>query len=191
MATRRVLFVTGKLAETALRRTLAGMQAPFESEVAVLKITVAALMTTPWIAKFVAVPPGTDLIVLPGLVEGATAILAERFGVPVEKGPKDLRDIPQYFGQAAEARDYGAWNIEILAEINNAPKRSREDVRLEAEHYRVSGADVIDVGCTPGSISPDSPPPWASCAPTGSASVSIRSIAPRSARRWRRALNWC
>ena len=45
---RRVLFVTGTLAEPALRRVLADMQPPFEAQVAVMKITVAALMTTPW-----------------------------------------------------------------------------------------------------------------------------------------------
>jgi hypothetical protein len=67
---RKVLFVTGKLAEPALRRTLTEMQPPFEWDVAVLKITVAALMTTPWISKFLKVPQDTDLIMLPGLVEG-------------------------------------------------------------------------------------------------------------------------
>ena len=47
----RVLFVTGKLAEPALRRVLAEMAPPFHYDVAVLKITVAALMTTSWIAQ--------------------------------------------------------------------------------------------------------------------------------------------
>ena len=56
----RVLFVTGKLAEPALRRVLAEMRPAFLPEVAVLKITVAALMTTSWIAKFLTVPPGVD-----------------------------------------------------------------------------------------------------------------------------------
>ncbi|HSB54100.1 MAG TPA: DUF6513 domain-containing protein [Gemmatimonadales bacterium] len=147
---RQVLFVTGKLAEPALRRTLAEMNPPFAWDVAVLKITVAALMTTPWIARFLAVPDGTDLILLPGLVEGDLAVLQQRFGVAVERGPKDLRDIPIHFGQARARQDYGAWDIEILAEINNAPKRPRDDVLREAEHYRDSGADLIDVGCTPG-----------------------------------------
>ncbi|MBK6781826.1 MAG: dihydropteroate synthase [Gemmatimonadetes bacterium] len=146
----RVLFVTGKLAEPALRRVLAEMQPPFAVEVAVLGITVAALLTTPWIARYLTVPPGTDLILLPGLTEGDPALLTEQFGVPAERGPKDLRDIPRHFGQAAAARDYGAWDIEILAEINNAPRRSREALLAEARHYQASGADLIDVGCTPG-----------------------------------------
>ena len=146
----RVLFVTGTLAEAALRRTVAAMEPPFAWDVAVLRITVAALMTTPWIAKFLTVPAGTDLVLLPGLVEGDPGLLQQRFGVPVALGPKDLREIPQYFGRAAAASDYGAWDIEILAEVNNAPKRSREDVRREAEHYRASGADLVDIGCTPG-----------------------------------------
>ena len=146
----RVLFVTGRLAEPALRRVLEEMRPPFEAEVAVLKITVAALMTTPWIARFLEVPPGTDLVLLPGLVEGEAGLLSERYGVRVEKGPKDLREIPRYFGQAAAAVDYGPYDIEILAEINNAAKLSREQTRAAADYFQASGADVIDVGCTPG-----------------------------------------
>ena len=46
--------------------------------------------------------------------------------MPVEKGPKDLREIPRHFGRAAAARDYGAWDIEIVAEINNAPRLTRD-----------------------------------------------------------------
>ena len=145
-----MLFVTGRLAEHALRKVLDELETPFAKDVAVLKITVAALMTTPWIAKFLEVPPGTDLVLLPGLVEGETSVLRERFGVAVEKGPKDLREIPRYFGQAAAAADYGGWDIEILAEINNAPKLSREAIRAAADYFRASGADVIDLGCTPG-----------------------------------------
>ena len=64
---RRVLFVTGKLAEPALRRVLREMQPPFEADVAVLKITVAALMITTWIARFLQVPPGVELVLIPGL----------------------------------------------------------------------------------------------------------------------------
>ena len=146
----RVLFVTGRLAEPALRRVLEEMAPPFAHDVAVLKITVAALMTTEWIARFLEVPPGTDLVLLPGLVEGDVAAIAGKFGVRVEKGPKDLREIPVHFGRAAIAPDYGAWDIEIIAEINNAPRLDRATLRGQADYFRDSGADVIDVGCTPG-----------------------------------------
>ncbi|MGH7545097.1 MAG: DUF6513 domain-containing protein, partial [Gemmatimonadota bacterium] len=96
----KVLFVTGKLAERALRRTLDGMAPDFAYEVAVMKITVAALMTPEWIAKFLEPPPDADLILLPGLCRGEVAVLAEATGVKVEKGPDDLRHIPEYFGLA-------------------------------------------------------------------------------------------
>ncbi len=148
---RRVLFVTGTLAEPALRRVLSGMQPPFQSDVAVMKITVAALMTTPWIARHLEeVPPDTDLVLIPGLCEGDPLVVRERVGVAVEKGPKDLREIPRYFGQAAVAQDYGGYAIEILAEINNAPKLTPTQFRAAADYFRASGADLIDVGCTPG-----------------------------------------
>lgn len=145
------MFITGKLAEPSLRRVLTEHELPFTWDVAVMRITVAALMTTDWIARQQIAPaPGTDLIMIPGLCEGDAATLGERLGVPVEKGPKDLREIPQHFGRAARAVDYGTWQIEILAEINNAPRMERPALRALAEYYGRSGADVIDIGCTPG-----------------------------------------
>src|SRR5439155_11507734 len=54
----RILFVTGKLAEPALRRVLGELapRAGFEPEVAVLNISVAALMTANWVARHLDVP---------------------------------------------------------------------------------------------------------------------------------------
>jgi dihydropteroate synthase-like protein len=146
----RVLFVTGKLAEPALRRVLSEAQLPFDAEVAVMRITVAALMTTEWLARFLEVPAGIDLVMIPGLCEGDVAAVRDKTGVQVQKGPKDLREIPQHFGRAEAARDYGAWDIEILAEINNAPRLTHQQIHVAAEYFRSSGADVIDIGCTPG-----------------------------------------
>src|SRR2546430_10185571 len=121
----------------------------FAWEVAVMKITVAALMTTPWIARFLEVPAGTDLVLIPGLCEGDPTVIAQRVGVPVEKGPKDLRQIPEYFGRAALASDYGGYDIEIVAEVNNAPRLAREDSRPKAAYFRASSSDVSVHACSP------------------------------------------
>lgn len=155
---RRVLFVTGRLAEPALRRLLGDTALPFAYDVVVMRITVAALMTTAWIASHLEdrdLPDGTDLVLIPGLCEGEPQIVSEKLGVRVAKGPKDLREIPEYFGRAAAARNYGAWDIEILAEINNASRLTRAALRTAADYFRRSGADIIDIGCTPGLAFPD------------------------------------
>jgi dihydropteroate synthase-like protein len=151
-----VLFVTGRLAEPALRATLAQMDPPFAYTIAVLKITVAALMTTTWIARFLEVPSGVDLVMIPGLCEGDLTVLVEQVSgaagpnARVVRGPKDLREIPEYFGRAPLAAAYGAWDIEIVAEINNAPRLTSDEIADAAMYFRASGADIIDVGCTPG-----------------------------------------
>lgn len=177
----RVLFVTGKLAEPALRRVLADSGLPIDADVAVMRITVAALMTTEWISRFLEVPAGVDLIMIPGLCEGDPGVIAQKAGIRVEKGPKDVREIPQYFGRAAAARDYGAWDIEILAEINNAPRLTRQEIRTAADYFRESGADIIDIGCTPGLEFPNLAPVVRELVAAGMR-VSIDTFDPREIR---------
>jgi dihydropteroate synthase-like protein len=144
----KTLFVTGKLAEPALRATLGRMAPDFPYEVAVLRITVAALMTTAWIAKHLTDVAGADRIVIPGLCEGDVREIEDHWPVKAEKGPADLRDLPEHFGQKALREEYGAHDIRIFAEINNVPYLPREEVVRFAEYYRASGADVIDLGCS-------------------------------------------
>src|SRR5262249_50329404 len=61
------------------------------------------------------------------------------------------RDLPEYFGQGvARPPDYGAYDIEILAEINHAPRLGLADLLEAARNAARSGADVIDLGCDPG-----------------------------------------
>ena len=126
------------------------MRAEFDHEVAVLGISVAALMTTDWVARFLEVPPGVDLILLPGHAQGDLDLLERRFGVRAEKGPKDLRQIPQHFGMAAARADYGAYDVQILAEINNAPSLTTDEILRRARAFAGDGAEIIDVGCTKG-----------------------------------------
>ena len=96
----RYLFVTGKLAAPALRATLQRAELPFVYDVAVMRITVAALMTTSWIARRLEVPPDVTRIMVPGACQGDIDELSERFDVPAEKGPADLKRLPAHFGQA-------------------------------------------------------------------------------------------
>jgi dihydropteroate synthase-like protein len=142
----RFLFVTGRLAAPALRDTLRRTELPFGYEVAVMKITVAALMTTTWIARFLEVPEAVTRIMIPGLCEGETDVMAERFGIPVEKGPADLKQLPSWFGQADARASYGPRDVRVFAEINHVPRLSRERILELAGYYRDAGADVIDLG---------------------------------------------
>jgi dihydropteroate synthase len=147
-----LLFVTGKLAETALRRTLADLapRAGFDYDVAVLPITVAALAATAWIARHLSIPTRFDRVVLPGLCAGDLAPVQALTAASVERGPRDLRDLPDFFRAAKAPADYGAYDIAILAEINHAPQLLREELLAQARILRDAGADLIDVGCDPG-----------------------------------------
>src|SRR5262249_16749789 len=137
-----LLFVTGKLAEPALRHTLADLapRASFEFSVAVLPITVVALATTPWAPRHLAVPPAIARAILPGLCGGALQPVADRAGVPVQRGPKDLRDLPELFGAGGgRPEDYGAFDIAILAEINHAPRLPLPELLAQARALRAEG----------------------------------------------------
>ena len=142
----RYLFVTGKLAAPALRETLRRAELPFDYDVAVMKITVAALMTTAWIARRLEVPSEVTRIMVPGMCQGDVALLSEQFDIPAEKGPADLKRLPAFFGQADARSRYGARDIRVFAEINNVPRLDREQIFEAAGYYRDAGADVIDLG---------------------------------------------
>jgi dihydropteroate synthase-like protein len=149
----KILFVTGRLAEFSLRRVLESLseKARFDYEVEVLGISVAALMHVDWVQRKLEVPPGFDRIILPGWCRGDLGPLQEKYATPIERGPKDLHDLPDHFGKRKTAPvDYGRYDIEILAEINHAPRLTDAELLAQAEKYRNSGADLIDLGCVPG-----------------------------------------
>jgi dihydropteroate synthase len=138
------LFITGRLAEPALRSVLAELG--IEHQVAVMNISVAALMTTRWITKRLQVPEGVDNIVIPGLCEGDVDTLAQAAGVPVRKGPADVRALPEWYGHEAIKAQLGARDVRVFAEINDVESLSREQVIDRALVYQADGADVIDLG---------------------------------------------
>ncbi|MCP4192908.1 MAG: dihydropteroate synthase [Planctomycetaceae bacterium] len=146
-------FVTGRLAEPALRRIVSDLsaQADFDFSIDVLPITVAALMTPKWIARHIQIPANATRIVLPGYCSGNLAALQEITSLPIDVGPRDLHELPAVFGQESQRHaDYGKHSIEILAEINHAPRMSIAEIVDVAKQLAADGADLIDVGCEPG-----------------------------------------
>jgi dihydropteroate synthase-like protein len=151
MPVQHIHFVTGRLAEHSLRKMVAALSSEvgFDYSVDVLPITVAALMTPEWIVRRIQVPANATRILVPGYCAGDLRTIEEAVGVAVERGPRDLRELPRFFGQSPPPADYGAYDIEIIAEINHCPQLTLEEILAQAKQLAADGADVIDVGCDP------------------------------------------
>lgn len=150
----RLLFLTGRLAEPALRRVLSdiappGGDAPFAWEVREIGLQVAALMTADMIRRRVAAPVDADRVIVPGRCRGDVAALSAHFGVPVERGPEELKDLPQHFNAKARAIALDEPGVAIFAEIVDAPRLTVDAILERARGYLADGADVIDIGGLP------------------------------------------
>ena len=144
-----ILFLTGKLAEKQLRNILEKMQPNFTYTVHQLGLKVAALMTTDMVARRLLDTFGADRIIVPGRCRGSLEALSQTLGLPIDRGPEELKDLPQYFGKAAQKSDLSRYSVKIFAEIVDAPNVSVEEVVKRAHYYKKNGADVIDIGCLP------------------------------------------
>lgn len=147
--TDHVLFLTGKLAEKQLHKILEKMQPDFTYTVHQLGLKVAALMTTDMVARRLKETFGADKLILPGRCRGDITALSASLGLPVERGPEELKDLPEYFGKAAHQYDLSQYKVKIFAEIVDAPAISIEEILHQAAYYKNQGADVIDIGCLP------------------------------------------
>ena len=153
-----ILFVTGRLAEASLRDVLEPLSETmgFRYEVAVPGVQVAALLHVNLLLKRLDVPPSTDLVILPGWVQGDLSELQEKFDTPFEKGPKDLRDLPEHFGVGQRKQiSLDRYTIDIIGEINHATQMPLNELVAEAVALSNAGANIIDVGCIPGESSPN------------------------------------
>lgn len=144
------LFVTGKLAADALRDTLETMEPAFDYHIEELPLSVAALMHAGWIARHLDGAHGCDTVMVSGWVQGDLSTIEQKVGVPVVLGPKDLKDVPLFFGGERVLPGYGQYDVKILAEIVEAYHMGWEDILARAEYFRESGADIIDLGCPVG-----------------------------------------
>ncbi|MCQ8103132.1 DUF6513 domain-containing protein [Methylomonas sp. SURF-2] len=154
MSDERILFLTGKLAEKQLRQILAAMQPDFYYKVKEMGVKVAALMTADMIGRRLKDTEGATRIVIPGRCRGDIEALSRQLGVPVERGPEEVKDLPEYFGKGAHHYDLNAYQTKIFAEIVDAPNINVEAVVERAYYYKSQGADVIDIGCLPGTPFP-------------------------------------
>src|SRR5262245_49631457 len=135
MPAEHIHFVTGRLAEHALCSVVAPLarEAGFDYSIDVLPITVAALMTPEWISKRLNRPPQATKILVPGYCAGDLKPIEETTGLPVTRGPRDLRQLPSFFGSDPAPADYGNYGIEIIAEINHCPRQTLDAIRAEAK----------------------------------------------------------
>lgn len=152
--TKNLLFLTGKLAEKSLHKVLEEVQSnpktpPFKYRVEQIGVSVAALMTPDLIARRVKDTGDAHKVIVPGLCQGDLTKLEAQYGVPVERGPEDLKDLPQYFGHQGTAPDLSHHQVSIFAEIVDAPYLSVEGILHKAQQYKAQGANVIDLGCLP------------------------------------------
>lgn len=145
-----IVFLTGRLAQPSLERVLGGIEAaPFTWEIREIGLQVAALMTAEMIRRRVALPVQADRIVVPGRCRGDVEALSQHFGLPVQRGPEELKDLPRFFNRAAKPVDLNEYEVAIFAEIVDAPRLSVAEIVDRARRYAADGANVIDLGGLP------------------------------------------
>ncbi len=164
MKAEKLLFITGKLAEKSLNKVLQEIQDKnqanpktptfkyprFEYKVEQIGVSVAALMTPDLIARRLKSSGDANKMILPGLCQGDLSALHRQYGIPVERGPDDLKDLPQYFGQIGIAPDLSQYSCQIFAEIVDAPDLTVDEIVAKSNKFKAQGANVIDLGCLPG-----------------------------------------
>lgn len=148
----KILFLTGKLALASVYRVLDDMAPlPFEYRVHQLGVSVAALITAKMIARRLTAEDVADCdqIIVPGRCRGDLEALSQQLKIPVTRGPEEVKDLPLFFGKARKQPDLSRYDVNIFAEIVDAPERSIESIVERAEYYSDNGANVIDIGCLP------------------------------------------
>jgi dihydropteroate synthase-like protein len=146
----RLLFLTGHLARPRLEKVLAGLgSTEFEWSVFDVGVKVAALMTEAIIARRLPRPVEADRVLVPGRCRADLTRLTAEFGVPFERGPEEVKDLPAYFGRHGRNLDLTRHDMRIFAEIVDASALTVDVILARATAMRQAGADVIDLGCLP------------------------------------------
>jgi dihydropteroate synthase-like protein len=146
----RIVFLTGHLARPRLEKVLAdGGELGFDWSVVDIGVKVAALMTEAIIVRRLPRPVMADRVMVPGRCRADLGRLAGEFGLPFERGPDELKDLPAWFGKRGNAVDLSRHDMRMFAEIVDASALPIETIVARARAMCVAGADVIDLGCLP------------------------------------------
>jgi dihydropteroate synthase-like protein len=94
-------------------------------------------------------PLQANRVLVPGRCRADLDHLSAEFGVPFERGPDELKDLPAYFGKGGRGLDLSRYDVRIFAEIVDAPTLGVDAIVSRARSMRAAGADVIDLGCLP------------------------------------------
>ncbi|KAA2237510.1 DUF6513 domain-containing protein [Salinarimonas soli] len=145
-----LVFVTGHLARPRLEAVAAALpRERYDWTILDAGVKVAALMTEEILRRRLTIPQGATRIVLPGRCRADLDALSLHFGVPVERGPDEIVDLPAHLGLAGRRPDLSRHSLRIFAEIVDAPRLDPEATLRRALDLARRGADVIDIGGLP------------------------------------------
>ena len=144
-----ILFLTGKLAEKQLRQVLAEMEPEFRYTVHQLGLTVAALMTADMIHRRLKDTFGAQRVLVPGRCRGDLEALSLHLGIPVQRGPEELRTCRTSSARKRRSRPSTATTCSSSPKSSMRRGWTSTPSSASAQDYRRHGADVIDLGCLP------------------------------------------
>ena len=147
----KLLFLTGRLAEPRLQRTVAGLGLPPDSwRIANVGVKVAALMTEAIVRNRLKPPLDADRVIVPGRSRMDLEHLRSHYGVPFERGPGRDRRPAAVPRQERPARRICRATICASLPRSSTRRGSRSTSSWRAPQVLKSkGADVIDIGCQP------------------------------------------
>ncbi len=160
---RRILFITGQLAATELRQLVKQMmqRERFVAGVLSVPVTIAALLSSKWLVRYFeknpppACPQGEwTQICVPGWCRGDLRDLENALGIPVIRGPRDFRELPDFLGIPCSsnemsgayrppAGEYGAHSVKLFARIPNATQYTVREIAEIVQKYDFDRADVV------------------------------------------------
>ena len=148
----RLLFLTGRLAESAPREGRCTGMAPTRVRLGVVNVgvKVAALMTEPILMRRLPRPLRADRVVVPGPLPRGPRAPGAGIRRPFERGPDELKDLPAFLRQGGRgARSVTPCAAHLRRDRRCVAAEPRGDCRARRTACARQGADVIDLGCLP------------------------------------------